>query len=130
MSLKFQNTQLLGNKNYQLWFFMSMRCWGGTVGSREGNHYSAFGTRSWVEASFATMSSLSWEKEAGVLYFWWGTEKVQLIQQLWCPQQAKHHGAGGCRETTSFKLNFCRAADGTAKTGLRALPRYKQALLR
>lgn len=41
-----------------------------------------------------------------------GQEKVQLVQQLWWPQQTKHQGAGDCRE-----LSLCRAADGAAKSG-------------
>lgn len=110
-----------------------MRCWGGKGegGGREGNHLQCFWYPELGGSLLCTMSSWSWEKEAcrRKLYFWWGTEKVQLIHQLWCPQQDKHQGAGECREMTDFKLNFSRAADGTAKTGLRALPHYKQGLL-
>jgi len=52
---------------------------------------------------------------AGLLYLWWGTEKAQLLQPLWCPPQASHQGAGDGRGMTEFELSFCRAADGTAQ---------------
>lgn len=129
-------TQLLGTKNYWLYYVH------GTSGKKKKKtHNTSLKVLLVLRAGWKfPLSVLSFLGEGShkVVHFFfflegvkrlgggWGTENVQLIWQSQCSQQAKHQEARDHTQTTDFKLPFCTADNGTAKTRLGASSHYRQ----